>query len=229
MKTLKIVVLNTCLLLSLPAIAQDQMQLGKMAAGDSNQADKELNAVYQQVLMKYSANKTFIAKLRQAELAWIKFRDQYTSAVFPEAKTNPDRYGSAIDMCLSVIPAQQTTIRTSDLKKLMSGKPAKAADAQNKFVKADAQVNKLFQAAVKKPHDDEPTFAAKFRSAQNAWIAFRDADADAWSVLASDADRGDVKTSRLLQLDESRAKSLNEWVKGIPEGDVCSGSRVIEQ
>ncbi|MBX9772000.1 MAG: DUF1311 domain-containing protein [Candidatus Obscuribacterales bacterium] len=212
-----------------PAMAQDQMQLGKMASGNANQADKELNAIYQQVLKKYSTNKAFIAKLRQAELAWIKFRDQHTIAVFPEAQANPDQYGSAIDMCLSLIPAQQTAARTADLKKLIAGTQTHVVDTQNKFAKAEAQVNRLFQAALKKPHEEEPTFISKFRSAQSAWLAFRNADAEAWSMLANGAERDAVKMSRMLQLDESRARSLNEWVKGIPEGDVCTGSRVIEQ
>lgn len=229
MGTLKVVALSTCLLLSLPAIAQDQMQLGKMAAGDANQADKELNNVYQQVLKKYAPNKAFITKLRQAELAWIKFRDQHTVAVFPEAKTNPDQYGSAIDMCLSAITAQQTTARTADLKKLIAGTSTIVSDTQNKFAKAETQVKTLFQAALKKPHEEEPTFASKFKSAQNSWTAFRNADAEAWSMLATDSERDAVKMSRMLQLDESRVRALNEWVKGIPEGDVCTGSRVIQE
>ncbi len=225
----KYIVLGATLLLATAGQAQDQMQLSNMSANDLRGADKALNKTYQLVLLKYSENNQFITKLKQAELAWIKFRDAYTDSVFPEAKTNPDYYGSAFDMCWSATVAQQTTQRTSDLKKLLSGPPAIVTDTKNKLTNATTEVGKLYQSAVKVKHDDEPSFAAKFKKAQDAWSAFASADADAWSALASDAGKDATKLSRLCELNQIRAKSLNEWVKGIPEGDVCTGSRKVQE
>ncbi|MBX9878593.1 MAG: LprI family protein [Candidatus Obscuribacterales bacterium] len=229
MKKSNLIVLGVTLLLATPVTAQDQMQLGNMAAKDSRSADKALNKTYQLVLLKYSDNSQFISKLKQAELAWIKFRDAYTDSVFPEAKTNPDYYGSAFDMCWSATVAQQTTQRTSDLKKLLGGPPAIVTDTKNKLAAASAEVGRLYQSAVKVKHDDEPSFAAKFKKAQDAWSAFANADADAWSALASATGKDATKLSRLCELNQLRAKSLNEWIKGIPEGDVCTGSRKVQE
>lgn len=228
MQAIKAIALGAFLALSTAVSAQDQMQLSNMAAGDLRSADKALNTTYQQVLKKYAVNSQFITKLKQAELAWIKFRDAYTDSVFPEAKANPDYYGSAFDMCWSATIGQQTTQRTNDLTRLLGGTPAIIADTKNKLSGASAEVSKLYQSAVKVKHDDEPSFAAKFKKAQDAWSVFANADADAWSALATDASKDATKLSRLCELNQSRAKSLNEWVKGIPEGDVCTGSRKVQ-
>jgi uncharacterized protein YecT (DUF1311 family) len=52
------------------------------------------------------------------------------------------------------------------------------ACARDDFAKADSELNKTYQALIKKEADDK-LFISKLRLAQKAWLAFRDAELDA--------------------------------------------------
>jgi len=52
------------------------------------------------------------------------------------------------------------------------------ACALDEFKRADQELNETYAAVLKKEQQD-PTFIRKLRSAQRAWIAFRDAEIDA--------------------------------------------------
>lgn len=57
------------------------------------------------------------------------------------------------------------------------------ACAGDDLAKADKALNETYQAIFKK-YSDDPLFIRKFRSAQKAWLAFRDAELDARFVCA---------------------------------------------
>lgn len=57
-----------------PAFAQSQMEMNEQAGNDFTRADQKLNEIYQKLMAKISSAGQ--ARLRDAERAWIEFRDQ---------------------------------------------------------------------------------------------------------------------------------------------------------
>lgn len=45
-------------------------------------ADRKLNETYQALMRKESGNKAFLAKMRESQKAWIRFRDAELAAIF---------------------------------------------------------------------------------------------------------------------------------------------------
>jgi len=95
-------------------------------------------------------------------------------------------------------------------------------------VKADAELNRVYK-KVRAMYKNDPTFLSQLKTAQRAWIKFRDAHLDARYPLEegmnnhSSAVR-DCICYELATVTRARTKQLKEWVTGMEEGDVCSGS-----
>jgi uncharacterized protein YecT (DUF1311 family) len=113
------------------AVAQDradcseaisQLEMNKCAAKDFILADKELNRVYNAILLKESEDNGFIAKLRAAQRAWVAFRDAQLEAAFycKEASGGWDPcFGSMASMSYSSLKAKMTRERIDQLKDMM--------------------------------------------------------------------------------------------------------------
>lgn len=91
--------------LSAPAIAADPIQacydkartqpeLTHCSGLASQQADKELNAVYQAVLKRHNADRVFSEKFKAAQRAWLKWRDAEMEAIYPDSDQPQRSYGS---------------------------------------------------------------------------------------------------------------------------------------
>ncbi len=96
------------------------------------------------------------------------------------------------------------------------------------FHKADASLNATYSRILKE-YGKDAQFISKLKAAQRAWLAFRDADLEAWFPKPDkQAEYGTVypmcRCTQLQELTEQRTKELRVWLDGIPEGDVCSGS-----
>jgi Uncharacterized protein conserved in bacteria len=96
------------------------------------------------------------------------------------------------------------------------------------YKQADAKLNTVYKQILAK-YKSDTTFLASLRTAQRAWIAFRDAH------LASVYPEKDTQTAYgsiypvcacgvLTDLTEARVAQLQVWLDGVEEGDVCSGS-----
>ncbi len=96
------------------------------------------------------------------------------------------------------------------------------ACARDDFAKADSELNKTYQALIKKEADDK-LFISKLRLAQKAWLAFRDAELDARFACAE----SDVRIcwgsmypmlflSRKAELTRERNKQLLQMLKDGP-------------
>lgn len=102
----------------------------------------------------------------------------------------------------------------------------KVACAQYK--QADQVLNTTYATVLKSYAQDAP-FLAKFKQAQRAGIAFRDAQLEArFPKSDKQAEYGSAyppcRCSLLGELTQERTKELKVWVDGIPEGDVCNDS-----
>lgn len=100
---------------ALTSFSQTQMEMNQNAGERYTVADKELDRVYNQILIDYKNDSNLIEKLKISQRLWIKFRDAELEMKFPE----PDKrfnYGSMYSMCASGYLEQLTKERT---KKLM--------------------------------------------------------------------------------------------------------------
>jgi uncharacterized protein YecT (DUF1311 family) len=99
-----------------PAWAQTQGELTEQACGKLRKADAELNRVYQKILAENANDADFVKALREAQRAWVVFRDAHVTAIFPATK--PMAYGSVNPMCRCSIREQLTVERTKQLQGL---------------------------------------------------------------------------------------------------------------
>jgi uncharacterized protein YecT (DUF1311 family) len=94
--------------------------------------------------------------------------------------------------------------------------------------KADEELNAVYQ-QILKDYADDPTFVAKLRVAQQAWIAYRDADMDAfYPHVAEPGYYGSVlpmcMAIRKAVITRARTTELRGWLVGGIDGDACNGS-----
>jgi len=126
--------LGLCLtVLVLPAAAETQCntagtgeEMNVCAANDLAKAEKELNAVYQALLKKEAKNTVFIQKLRNAQRAWVAFRDADLDATYACADESPFVcWGSMLPLCEASYKEKVTRERTERLRRLLNeGRPA---------------------------------------------------------------------------------------------------------
>ena len=100
--------------------------------------------------------------------------------------------------------------------------------ASRQYQEADAELNRVYKAILEK-YKKDPLFIEKLRSAQRAWLAYRDAEIDAKYPHAGEGNYyGSIfpmcDSLYRAQLTEERTRKLREWLDGGEEGDACSGS-----
>ena len=103
--------------------AQTQLDSNSCADEEYASADAELNRVYKAILEKYKDDSRFIKKFREAQRAWLKYRDAEFEATFPYADTEHSReyYGSVFPMCAAQFRAQLTRERIVKLREWLDG------------------------------------------------------------------------------------------------------------
>lgn len=102
------------------------------------------------------------------------------------------------------------------------------ADACSAYKKADLSLNDTYK-KVLAGYANENVFLQKFKAAQRAWIAFRDAQLEAlYPAADKQAEYGSMystcRCAALQELTEQRTKELQKWLDGVPEGETCRGS-----
>lgn len=101
-------------IIALASFSQTQLNMNQTAGEKYSMADKEMNRVFNQILIDYKNDSNFIEKLKVSQRLWIKFRDAELEMKFPESDKR--YYGSMYPMCASGYLEQLTKERT---KKLM--------------------------------------------------------------------------------------------------------------
>jgi uncharacterized protein YecT (DUF1311 family) len=102
--------------------AQTQGEVNQDACAQYKKADQSLNATYSKVLKDYARDPQFLGKLRQAQRAWVAFRDAHLAARFPKAE-KPAEYGSSYPACRCAVLTELTEQRTKELKTWADGVP----------------------------------------------------------------------------------------------------------
>ena len=100
--------------------ARTQSDLNVCADAELKRAERELALTYRKVLKTYADDKVFIARLKKAQHAWLKFRDAELDAVFPH-KGKTTYYGSVFPMCFDNWTVKLTRMRIDELKQWLNG------------------------------------------------------------------------------------------------------------
>jgi uncharacterized protein YecT (DUF1311 family) len=103
----------------LPTHAQSQVEMTAQAWADFDKADKELNAVYQQVL-KSMDDDIARRKLIAAQKAWLTFRDAQA-----EVDADQARGGSLENQLRAMSETETTNARIAGLKKYLADQEGK--------------------------------------------------------------------------------------------------------
>jgi uncharacterized protein YecT (DUF1311 family) len=101
------------------------------------------------------------------------------------------------------------------------------AETAGEFQAADKQLNSIYQEILSNDADDE-AFIASLKEAQRCWIAFRDAQLKMKYPDREPGYYGSILPSceamYLAELTQERIKTLQVWIDGVQEGDVCAGT-----
>ena len=100
--------------------ARTQSDLNVCADAELKRAGRELALTYRKVLTAYADDKVFIAHLKKAQHAWLRFRDAELDTVFPH-KGKTTYYGSAFPMCFDNWTVKLTRMRIEELKRWLIG------------------------------------------------------------------------------------------------------------
>ena len=122
MTRMTLAALAACAVCVAGARAQSQGDMNSAACGKYRRADDELNRVYQQILREYAEDADFVSKLKEAQRAWLAYRDAHVESVFP-GEDKRAVYGSVFPMCHCGEVEGLTRERTRVLRRWLAGLP----------------------------------------------------------------------------------------------------------
>jgi uncharacterized protein YecT (DUF1311 family) len=98
-----------------------QQEMEACARDDFNEADKELNQIYQALLGKEADDPLFVSKLRDAQRAWLAFLNADLDAQFAcaEDESRLACWGSQYGMAYLTRKAELTRERTKHLQRFL--------------------------------------------------------------------------------------------------------------
>ncbi len=102
------------------AHAQTKTAAATEGCDEYAKADAELNKVYAEVLREYAGEKTFVAKLKQAQRAWLAFTDAHLASLYPNGAA---AYGTVNRACRCQVKTDFTRERIKQLRQWLDGTP----------------------------------------------------------------------------------------------------------
>jgi uncharacterized protein YecT (DUF1311 family) len=105
--------------------------------------------------------------------------------------------------------------------------PEMNAEACREFQTADDELNKTYN-QILRIYKADAEFIGKLKTAQRAWLAFRDAHLASIYPNIKPGEYGSVnpmcRCEILVDLTNERSKALSKWLTGVEEGETCAGS-----
>jgi len=105
-------------------------------------------------------------------------------------------------------------------------------DAAESYKKADIELNNIYKAILSE-YKTDTHFIKNFKASQRIWITFRDAELKMKYPETEPGYYGSVYpmcvSIYLETLTLERVKTLQQWIDGIEEGDVCNGSVKVKE
>lgn len=100
-------------------------------------------------------------------------------------------------------------------------------EAYKDFNESDKLLNKTYQ-KILKVYKSDTLFIQNLRKSQRIWIQFRDAEIDMkypdYDGVYYGSFQPVCRAQYLKELTDDRIKTLQQWLNGVEEGDICSGS-----
>lgn len=97
-----------------------QTELNLCASDEYRKLDKELNQIYNQLISIRHPDpdyQIFVERLREAQRAWLKFRDTHMASLFNDSSLNN---GTTQRLCMSLEMQRLTAARVKELKALLA-------------------------------------------------------------------------------------------------------------
>lgn len=113
------IILSLLLTFSINCFSQTQAEMNQKAYDIYDKADKNLNTVYQQILIKYKSNKLFVENLKKSQRIWITFRDAEMDTKYPNYPNY--YYGSIQPTCRAIYLTELTESRIKNLTIWLNG------------------------------------------------------------------------------------------------------------
>lgn len=98
--------------------------------------------------------------------------------------------------------------------------------ARAEYESSDTELNKVYQ-NVLQTYKGDPLLIKMTRGAQKAWLGYRDAQVKMKYPTYSNVDGTILPMCYyyyIKELTDHRVLELKQWLNGVDEGDVCSGS-----
>lgn len=102
--------------------ALSQYDMNVCSGSKATKADAELNQVYQKLLMRAKKDAIATASIKNAERAWVKYRDAQIEMYYPSSRPTAF-YGSFQPVCNNSLYQRLTEERIKELKEFLE-KPA---------------------------------------------------------------------------------------------------------
>jgi uncharacterized protein YecT (DUF1311 family) len=130
-----------------------------------------------------------------------------------------------ICVCVGLVALSFAGVQASSSKNCQTQLQMNEASCAE-YKQADRDMNRVYLKIVSDYRGD-PVFIKVMKKAQLAWLRYRDAHVD--SIFPGAASQyGSVSTmcrcGSLAEITKERTQTLNRWLEGIDEGDVCAGS-----
>jgi uncharacterized protein YecT (DUF1311 family) len=133
-------------------------------SAEAQQADKQLNANYQQLLQKLPPSAR--EQLRKAQRAWLSFAELNKAAMSAAAQKH-----GALHTELQRAEIDQVQTRTGELSAMLYHENS-GPDLAGQLRRTDEELNVVYRRCIETLM---PAEVSKLREAQRAWVAFRDA------------------------------------------------------
>jgi uncharacterized protein YecT (DUF1311 family) len=212
-----------------PSFAQTQNDINVEARTKDEKVRKEISQETRKLCSEESSIKGLRAKLDETQELWKNFCDAHVDSIFPLDKSNDPgtQYGSIYGLCVWTDHEELDSWRLKELKQWHKATAATdSAQAEKAYNDADKKLNAVYVKVIKSPAKSQASFITNLRKAETAWIAFRDADAEAFELCHKSAPG--TKFSKMTELTNERIKQLDKWLTGAEEGDTCAGSYPIK-
>lgn len=205
--------------------AMTQMALDQCASGDLTQSDASVTALYKQLLLIYAGNRGFVERLKDSQMFWLVFIQSQLTMKYPH-NDEPDYYGTVFPMCAD---EYLSSLYLSRVEALLLSQVKRQADLEGspKTLTSSASVLKRLYHSITIKYAHDKAFMLAFQTANADWLDYQGAQLAAMFPNGTNVlfDGTPMDANHYLNfLRMQRILELKDWVSGIAEGDVCSGS-----
>lgn len=205
---------------------QTQLSMNEDAALSTTKAEDRMRKAYDDLRRRLAQNQVALEKLELAQQAWLAYSSAHEVERFP-ADDKRSHYGSVYLMCLMT---EREITTSSRINELTRGEPCKASrngsPSQPSAQSADAALNEAYR-QIRSTYAADTTFLAAMKTAQLAWLKFRDAQV-AFAVAANGKADSTCAERETEAVTLARTNELRQWLAPQEEGDACLGSFMLQ-